>query len=61
MGAPVPRQLRSWGDEVGILIRRWWWVAALVFVISWLPPVPAVQVAFTIGCLAARVVPHRVV
>lgn len=52
MGAPVPRQLRSWGDEVGILIRRWWWVAALVFVISWLPPVPAVQVAFTIGCLA---------
>lgn len=30
MGAPVPRQLRSWGDEVGVLIRRWWWVAALV-------------------------------
>ena len=48
----VPRELRSWGDEIGILLRRWWWVAASVVVVSWLPPVPAVQVAFTLGCAA---------
>ncbi|MDQ1129945.1 S-DNA-T family DNA segregation ATPase FtsK/SpoIIIE [Microbacterium sp. SORGH_AS 888] len=52
MRATVPRELRSWGDEVGILLRRWWWAAAIVVVISWLPPAPAVQVAFNVGCLA---------
>lgn len=53
MRTAVPRELRSWGDEIGILFRRWWWVAALVLILSWLPPAPAVQVAFTAGCLAA--------
>lgn len=52
MGTVAPRELRNWGDEIGLLVRRWWWVAAIVMVISWLPPVPAVQVAFTLGCLA---------
>src|SRR5690242_6425233 len=52
MAAPVPRRLRDWGDEIGILVRRWWWVAALVMVISWLPPVPVVQVAFSVACFA---------
>lgn len=52
MGTTVPRELRSWGDEIGILLRRWWWAALIVVVVSWLPPVPVVQVAFTIGCLA---------
>ena len=52
MRTAVPRELRSWGDEIGILLRRWWWAAAIVVVVSWLPPVPAVQVAFNIGCLA---------
>ena len=51
MGAIVPRELRSWADEVHILVRRWWWVALLVFLISWLPPLPAVQVAFTVGSI----------
>lgn len=52
MRATVPRSLRSWGDEIGILLRRWWWITAIVVAISWLPPVPAVQVAFNAGCLA---------
>ena len=39
-------------DRIGILFRRWWWIAALVLILSWLPPVPAVQAAFTAGCLA---------
>lgn len=52
MPATMPRELRSWGDEVGILLRRWWWVAAVVVVVSWLPPVPVVQMTFTVGCLA---------
>lgn len=51
MGTVAPRELRNWGDEIGILLRRGWWVVAIVVVISWLPPVPVVQVAFTIGCL----------
>jgi len=53
MRPALPRELRSWGDELGFLFRRSWWIAALVLVLSWLPPVPAVQVAFTAGCLAA--------
>ncbi|WP_288118556.1 hypothetical protein, partial [Microbacterium sp. 69-7] len=52
MRTTVPRGLRSWGDEIGVLLRRWWWVAAVVVFVSWLPPVPAVQVAFTVGFLA---------
>ena len=52
MAAVVPRELRSWGDEIGILFRRWWWIAVPVLILSWLPPVPAVQVAFTAGSLA---------
>ncbi|MCC9055089.1 hypothetical protein LOK55_12525 [Microbacterium sp. F2E] len=48
----MPRDLRSWGDEIGVLLRRWWWAAAIVVVVSWLPPVPVVQVAFNFGCLA---------
>lgn len=52
MRTTMPRELRSWGDEVGILLRRWWWAAAIVVVVSWLPPVPVVQMTFTVGCLA---------
>lgn len=52
MGTTVPRELRSWGDEIGMVLRRWWWLAAILVVVSWLPPVPLVQIAFTIGCLA---------
>lgn len=52
MRPALPRALRNWGDEIGSLLRRWWWIAALVLVLSWLPPVPAVQVAFTVGCVA---------
>ncbi|MEV7693782.1 FtsK/SpoIIIE domain-containing protein [Microbacterium sp. NPDC089189] len=52
MRSALPRELRSWGDEIGLLFRRWWWIAALVLILSWFPPVPAVQVAFTVGCLA---------
>lgn len=51
MRTTVPRELCSWGDEIGILLLRRWWVAASVVVVSGLP-VPAVQVAFTVGCLA---------
>lgn len=55
MTTPVPRELRSWADEVRILVRRWWWAALLVFLISWLPPLPAVQVAFTVGSVGILV------
>lgn len=53
MQSALPRELRSWGDEIGLLFRRWLWIAGLVLILSWLPPVPVVQVAFTVGCLAA--------
>ncbi|WP_454129620.1 FtsK/SpoIIIE domain-containing protein [Microbacterium aurum] len=33
-------------------MRRWWWAALIVFLLSWLPPVPPVQVASSIGILA---------
>lgn len=36
MRTAVPRELRSWGDGIGILFRRWWWIAALVLILSWL-------------------------
>lgn len=52
MRVTVPRELRRWDDEVGILLHRWWWAAAIVVVVSWLPTAPAVQVAFNVGCLA---------
>lgn len=52
MGNTVPRELRTWGDEVGIFARRWWWTLAVIVVMTWLPPVPAVQVAFTWAVLA---------
>lgn len=51
MAVAVPRELRSWGDEARILFRRWWWVLVVLGLISWLPPFPVVQVAFTVGCL----------
>lgn len=25
MGNTVPYELRTWGDEVGIFARCWWW------------------------------------
>lgn len=52
MGRGMPRELRTWGDEFSTLVRRWWWVALIVFLLSWLPPVPPIQVASTIGILA---------
>ena len=51
MGRGMPRELRTWGDEFSALVRRWWWVALIVFLLSWLPPVPPVQVTSAIGTL----------
>ncbi|MDQ1112577.1 hypothetical protein QE418_002025 [Microbacterium testaceum] len=31
----VPRELRSWGNEIGMLFRRLWWIAILVLILSW--------------------------
>lgn len=56
MGRGMPRELRTWGDEFSTLMRRWWWAALIVFLLSWLPPVPPVQVASTIGILALVVI-----
>ena len=49
MRTAVPRELRSWGDEIAILFRRWWWTAALVLILSWLPPVPGVQASHALA------------
>ena len=51
MGNTVPRDLRTWGDEIGIFFRRWWWTLLIVVVMTWLPPVPAVQVAFNLALM----------
>ncbi|MCC4908461.1 FtsK/SpoIIIE domain-containing protein [Microbacterium sp. cx-59] len=71
MGNTVPRELRTWGDEVGIVARRWWWALAVIVAMTWRPPVPAVQVAFNWAILVlvllvaawviltARRMPHR--
>lgn len=53
MGRGMPRELRTWGDEFSTLVRRWWWVALIVLLLSWLPPVPPVQVASTIAIFAS--------
>ena len=52
MGNTVPHELRTWGDEAGIFARRWGWTFAVIVVMTWLPPVPAVQVAFNWAILA---------
>lgn len=41
MGDTVPRDLRTWGDELGIFARRWWWTLAVIALMTWLPPVRA--------------------
>ncbi|WP_396642905.1 FtsK/SpoIIIE domain-containing protein [Microbacterium sp.] len=46
MAATTPRSLRTWGDEFALLWRRWWWVLAVVWGMTLLPAVPAVQIAF---------------
>lgn len=52
MGDTIPRYLRTWGDETGIFFRRWWWTLLVVGLMTWLPPVPAVQVGFNLALLA---------
>lgn len=52
MGDTIPRDLRTWGDETGIFFRRWWWTLLVVGLMTWLPPVPAVQVGFNLALLA---------
>ena len=51
MGNTVPRDLRTWGDEIGIFTHRWWWTLPVVGVMTWLPPVPAVQIAFNLALM----------
>lgn len=46
MAATTPRGLRTWGDEFALLWRRWWWILAIVWGMTLLPPVSAVQTAF---------------
>lgn len=56
MSRTLPRDLRTWGDEFGRLVRHWWWLAVLVVLLSWLPPVPPVQVAVNVGGFALIVI-----
>lgn len=46
MGITVPRGLRTWSDEFGLLFRRMWWVLAILWLIFWLSFIPAVQTSF---------------
>jgi S-DNA-T family DNA segregation ATPase FtsK/SpoIIIE len=41
-----PHDVRTWGDEFGILVRRGWWVLALLWVMWWLAFIPAIQTLF---------------
>jgi len=56
MSVTVPRQLRTWRDEVKILWQRSWWMLALLGALSWLPQVPVVQAASVIVTVAVVVV-----
>ena len=45
MGNTVPRELRTWGDEVGIFVRRWGWTLAVIEQVIELPKGKSTNVA----------------
>lgn len=46
MATTTPRGLRTWGDELGLLWRRGWWVLVVLWGMWWLAFIPAVRASF---------------